>query len=203
MAERRRRDGQGAFWGDPVGPNPTDRAKNGTKRSVIVEADGGPLGVVVAGANVHDSQLLRQTMEAIVVDRPEATGDAPQHVCLDKGYDNPTGRTAAAGHYAPHIRRIGEEKLDEKRRKLLPRVLRPLAAVLAQAHPRVARPPAAAQAQVQPPVLQPLAQRLRAGCAPCCTDSRSPRCTRCWRSRRWPRLLCPPAGGNGACTIPC
>lgn len=121
MAERRRRDGQSAFWGDHVGSNPTDRAKNGTKRSVIVEAGGGPLGVVVAGANVHDSKLLRQTIEAIVVDRPEPTDDAPPHLCLDKGYDNPTGRTAAAeGHYVPHIRRIGEEKLDEKRRKRRP-----------------------------------------------------------------------------------
>jgi putative transposase len=121
MAERRRRDGQGAFWGDHVGPNPTDRAKNGTKRRLIVEADGGPLGVVVAGANVHDSQLLRQTIEAIVVDRPEPTDDAAQHWCLDKGYDNPTGRTAAdENHYVPHIRRIGEEKLDERNRKRHP-----------------------------------------------------------------------------------
>jgi putative transposase len=77
--------------------------------------------VVVAGANVHDSQLLRQTIEAIVVDRPKPTDDAAQHLCLDKGYDNPTGRTAAdEKHYVPHIRRIGEEKLDEKNRKRHP-----------------------------------------------------------------------------------
>jgi putative transposase len=88
---------------------------------VIVEADGGPLGVVVAGANVHDTKLLKQTIEAIVVDRPKPTDDAPQHLCLDKGYDNPTGHLAAAeAHYVPHIRRIGEEKLDERRRKRRP-----------------------------------------------------------------------------------
>ena len=35
----------------------------------------------------------------------------PQNLCLDKGYDNPTGRsTATAHHYTPHIRPIGEEK---------------------------------------------------------------------------------------------
>lgn len=34
-------DGQGAFWGDHVGPNPTDRAKNGVKRSLLVKADCG------------------------------------------------------------------------------------------------------------------------------------------------------------------
>ncbi len=118
MAKRRRRDGQGAFWGDCVGPNPTDRAKNGTKRSAIVEADGGPLGVVVAGANVHDTKLLKATIESIVVERPEPTEQAPQNLCLDKGYDNPTGhRTVAETNYVPHIRRIGEEKLDQNNRK--------------------------------------------------------------------------------------
>jgi len=85
---------------------------------VIAESDGGPLGVVVAGANVHDCKLLGQTIESIVVERPKPTLKAPQHLCLDKGYDNPTGRAAAASHgHTPHIRRIGEEKLDKKRRK--------------------------------------------------------------------------------------
>ena len=121
VAKRRRLSGQGAFWGDLVGPNPTDRAKPGTKRSVIVEADGGPLGVVVAPANVHDTKLLEKTIDAIVVDRPEPTKKNPQHLCLDKGYDNPTGHAAAKKkHYASHIRRIGEEKLDENGRKRHP-----------------------------------------------------------------------------------
>src|SRR5215210_7174468 len=106
-------DGQGPFWGDLIGPTPTDRAKNGVKRSLLVEAGGGPLSVVVAGANVHDTKLLAATLEAVIVERPEPSEDAPQHLCLDKGYDNPTGRTAAAEHaYVPHIRKIGEEKLD-------------------------------------------------------------------------------------------
>lgn len=52
------------FWGDLlVGPNPTDRAKNGVKRSLLVEADGGPLSVIVAGANVPDYfKLLEDTL---------------------------------------------------------------------------------------------------------------------------------------------
>jgi putative transposase len=83
------------------------------KRSLLVEAAGGPLAVVVAGANVHDTKLLAATLEAIVVERPPPTAERPQHLCLDKAYDNPTGETAAATHgYIPHIRRIGEEKLD-------------------------------------------------------------------------------------------
>jgi putative transposase len=85
---------------------------------VIVEADGGPLGVVVAPANVHDCKLLEKTIDAIVVERLEPTEQEPQHLCLDKGYDNPTGHAAAEkANYTPHIRRIGEEKLDEKGRK--------------------------------------------------------------------------------------
>lgn len=88
---------------------------------MIVEADGGPLGVVVAGANVHDTKLLEQTIEAIVVERPEPTAQSPQNLCLDKAYDNPTGHTTLERqNYTPHIRRIGEEKLDPKRRKRYP-----------------------------------------------------------------------------------
>ena len=41
LAELRLRAGQGPARGDQVGPNPTDRAKNGTKRGVLTEADGG------------------------------------------------------------------------------------------------------------------------------------------------------------------
>ena len=110
--------GKARFGGDEVGPNPTDRGKNGTKRSVIVDEYGGPLGAVIAGANVHDTKLLAATIESIVVDRPEPTEAAPQHLCLDKAYDNPTGREAATakGHTA-HIRRIGEEKAVKRGKK--------------------------------------------------------------------------------------
>jgi len=76
------------------------------------------MGIVIAGANVHDAKLLEKTIDAIVVERPEPTEKSSQHLCLDKGYDNPTGRTATEqADYTPHIRRIGEEKLDPKGRK--------------------------------------------------------------------------------------
>ena len=91
------------------------------KRSVLTEADGGPLAVVIAGANVHDTKLLDATLEAVIVERPKPTPEAPQNLCLDKGYDNPTGHAAAAKHgYTPHIRRIGEEKFDEHQEKRYP-----------------------------------------------------------------------------------
>ncbi len=83
------------------------------KRSLLVEAAGGPLAVVIAGANVHDTKLLAQTLAAVVVERPVPTPEQPQHLCLDKAYDNPTGAAAVADHGSvPHIRRIGEEQLD-------------------------------------------------------------------------------------------
>lgn len=112
--------GKSRFKGGARGPNPTDRAKMGTKKSVVVEQDGGPLGVVIAAANVNDNKLLAETIEAIVIPRPDPATVA-QHLCLDKGYDNPTGEAAcAAAGYVPHIRRIGEEKLDSWGQKIHP-----------------------------------------------------------------------------------
>jgi len=121
VAIRRLLPRQGSVRGRKKGPNPTDRGKPGTKKSLLVEAEGGPLAVTIEAANVHDSKLLKETLEAVVVARPEPTEEEPQHLCLDKGYDNPSGHTAAeeAG-YVPHIRRIGEEKLDDKGRKRRP-----------------------------------------------------------------------------------
>lgn len=77
--------------------------------------------MVIAPANVHDTKLLEKTMKAIIVERPAATEASPQHMLLDKGFDNPTGREAMAKtDYIPHVRRIGEEKKDEKGEKKYP-----------------------------------------------------------------------------------
>jgi len=75
------------------------------------------LSVVLDGANRHDCKLLADTINAAVIERPEPEA-VEQRLCLDKGYDNPTGEDAAeeAG-YIVHIRRIGEEKLDQRGRK--------------------------------------------------------------------------------------
>jgi putative transposase len=119
-----RSDGEGAFGGDLVVPNPTDRAKNGVKRSILVEANGGgPLSVVIAGANVPDYfKLLEATLEAIVVERPAPTEKAPQHLCLDKGYDDnePSREIVRERGYIAHIRCIGEEKKREAGEKRYP-----------------------------------------------------------------------------------
>ena len=100
-----------------MGPNPTDRAKRGVKKSLLVEADGGPLAIVVAGANVPDAKLLAQTIEAIVLERPEPEPDYPQHLCLDKGYDNDDGWGACVDYEdEPHIALIRDQRPPRPRR---------------------------------------------------------------------------------------
>ena len=96
------------FWGDFIGKNPTDRGKNGVKRGLIVEQDGGPLGVIVAPANAHDSTLIEGIIESVVIDRPV---EVDEHLCLDKAFDSEAVReTVKDAYYTPHIRGRGEEK---------------------------------------------------------------------------------------------
>ena len=85
-----------------------------------MDGKGGVLSVSLAGANTHDAKMLSETIAEMIVGRPEAE-EGQQNLCLDKGYDNPSGRGAAEGErYVAHIRRIGEEKLDGRKRKKHP-----------------------------------------------------------------------------------
>ena len=96
--------------GKKTGPNPTDRAKSGTKRSLLVEGSGVPVGLAVAGANKNDFKLLVETLLSIPVGRPESCEAALQHLCLDKGYDfEEVRRLAEAFGFVAHIRSRGEE----------------------------------------------------------------------------------------------
>lgn len=95
--------------GKKTGPNPTDRGKSGTKRSVLTEGHGIPLAVAIDGANRHDMKLTEPTLEAIAVERPEVTDENPQNMCMDKGYDFPAVRELLEEwEYTEHIRSIGE-----------------------------------------------------------------------------------------------
>lgn len=72
--------------GEAAGKSPVDRGKQGTKRSLLTDGTGIPLGCVVAPANRHDSPLLRPTL-----DRLERFGfDLPEQITvhLDAGYDS-------------------------------------------------------------------------------------------------------------------
>jgi hypothetical protein len=74
-ARRPRLIGRGRSWtvgcihavygGDQAGPNPTDRAKRGSKRHLICDGRGVPLAVRLTGANRNDSQEALASVDAI------------------------------------------------------------------------------------------------------------------------------------------
>jgi len=105
--------------GGKTGKNPTDRAKLGVKRSLLVEANGIPVGLAVAGANRHDMKLTRATLASIPADagRPVPTDAAPQGLSLDKGYDYDEVRDIAHEFaFTAHIVARGEEAQALKRK---------------------------------------------------------------------------------------
>ena len=77
---------------------------------MLTDARGVPLGMVIDGANRNDHKLMRQTLEAIPVERPMPTANTPQNLCLDKGYDYPEPRALADEFaFTLHLRTRGEE----------------------------------------------------------------------------------------------
>jgi putative transposase len=105
---------------EKTGKNPTDRGKKGTKRSLITEAAGIPVGLSVGGANTHDVHLLRSTLEDCFRRVPIGQGRGVERLCLDKGYDSKSIRKMVTEEfgYRTHIRSRGEEKrLSRERRR--------------------------------------------------------------------------------------
>jgi putative transposase len=87
------------------------------KRSLLVEKDGGPLAITIASANVPDAKLLTQTIAAVVLERPEPEPAYPQHLCLDKAYDNDDGYGACVDFdYLPHIALIRDSRPERPTR---------------------------------------------------------------------------------------
>jgi transposase len=104
--------------GEATDPNPTDRAKSGTKRSLLTGGAGFPLAVVVAPANRNECQPVKPTFEARRVRPPTFS----QHLCMDKGYDFDGARTVVEAYsFTDQIRSRGEEQLKmERNRKRRP-----------------------------------------------------------------------------------
>jgi transposase len=75
--------------GNKAGKSPVERGKGGIKRSVVVDANGIPLGAIAAPANRHDSPLLDETLDTM-----EILGELPERISvhLDRGYDSETTR---------------------------------------------------------------------------------------------------------------
>jgi transposase len=105
--------------GKKTGKNPTDRGKKGVKRSLLVEADGIPVGLAVEGANRNDMKMVEATLNSIpeASERPEPTAEQPQGMCLDKGYDYDEVRAIVEEFgFTAHIKARGEEAQQIKRK---------------------------------------------------------------------------------------
>jgi putative transposase len=116
VAGRRRRDDEGAAGWAEDRPESHRPGQKGAKRSALTDAAGVPVGLAHDGANRNDHKLLKGTLDSIPIERPQATPDAPQGICLDKAYDNAEVRELIAAYeLTPHIRARGEEITEKVR----------------------------------------------------------------------------------------
>jgi transposase len=102
-----------AKGGEAVGPNPRDRGKPGTKRHLVTDARGTPLGLTLSGANRHDSRMLAPTLDAVPPIRTGHRGRprrSPGKLHADKAYDYRRCRQECrARGITPRIARRGIE----------------------------------------------------------------------------------------------
>jgi transposase len=89
--------------GELTGPNPTDRAKAGTKYHVVVATDGLPLGAVPSAANVHDTRLFPHLLRLAQV-----VCAAIGRLYADAAYDSAENRSLCLRDgIQPCIREVG------------------------------------------------------------------------------------------------
>jgi transposase len=76
--------------GDETGPNPTDRAKLGTKHHVLTDGNGIPLAADISGANVPDVKKLIPLVDAIppVAGKVGHPRQRPDELFADRAYDS-------------------------------------------------------------------------------------------------------------------
>jgi putative transposase len=99
--------------GEATGPSPVDRAKAGTKRSVLSDGRGAPLAVVAAGANVPDQTLALETVDSTAIERPEKRVYRVHHLSLDAGYNSAAVITGLRERdYLLHLRPPARTKLE-------------------------------------------------------------------------------------------
>ena len=95
-----------------TGNNPADRGKQGVKRSLLTDAAGIPLSIVIDGANRHDVVLAEETLNGLQIEKPLLMEGEGHGLCMDKGYDSrKVGELARAMEHTPPIRSRGEEKI--------------------------------------------------------------------------------------------
>ena len=109
----RQRVRAGQKGGEATGPNPTDRGRPGSKRHLVVDARGTPLGLTLSGAHRNDSMMLAPTLDAVPgvrTGRPGRPRRRPEKLHADKGYDHRRCRAECrARSIAPRIARRGIE----------------------------------------------------------------------------------------------
>src|SRR5262249_32740328 len=88
------RRGQARLGGKKGGTRPPGRAQAGSQGSVVVERDGGPLGIAAA-PHRNDHVVLEETIEAMVVERPVPTPEQATPLSLEAASDNPARREGA------------------------------------------------------------------------------------------------------------
>ena len=69
-------------WGQGLGPNPTDRGRNGTKHHLAVDARGVPIALALSPANVNDSKMMIPLLDAMTPIQREVGHDANQSNCM-------------------------------------------------------------------------------------------------------------------------
>lgn len=103
--------------GSATGPNPTDRGKPGTKRHLVTDARGTPLGFCLSGANRHDSVMMVATLDAVPPLRSGRRGRPrrrPDKLHADKAYDaRPRRHECRARGIVPRIARKGIESSEK------------------------------------------------------------------------------------------
>jgi len=65
------------------GKNPTDRSKNGVKRSIVIDFNRIVLSVVIGSANTHDSKFFKTNVDQI----KKYTSSNPKVLIGDSAYD--------------------------------------------------------------------------------------------------------------------
>jgi transposase len=81
----------GKKGGEKTGPNPTDRGRAGSKRHIITDARGVPLALRITAANIHDSRLFDELIDAVPPVRQGRGRPCrrPAKLHADKAYDVP------------------------------------------------------------------------------------------------------------------
>jgi len=67
--------------GSGKGPSPTHRGRLGSKRGVITEGSGKPIGIISSKANRDDARLFLKTLHEVKIEQREGTP-----LKMDKGY---------------------------------------------------------------------------------------------------------------------